>query len=148
MSDSTSNKPHKSFGIIDFMWRTIVAIILVLLTFNPGGYSYFHWVKDAMAGDGVHALHFFLGVVLLIGWTIFVIATSRSLGAFGSILGAALIGTGIWLLSDLGVVEAGSASAITWLALIALAILLAIGLSWSHVWRRLSSQLEVDEVND
>lgn len=93
MSDSSLNKPHKSFGIIDFMWRTIVAIILVLLTFNPGGYSYFHWVKDAMAGDGVHALHFFLGVVLLIGWTIFVIATSRSLGTFGSILGAALNAT-------------------------------------------------------
>ena len=76
------------------------------------------------------------------------IATSRSLGTLGTVLSAAVIGTGIWLLADIGMVRAGSATAITWLALVALAILLAIGLSWAHIWRRLSGQIEVDEVND
>ena len=56
-----------------------------------------------------------------------------------------MIGTGIWLLVDLGVVHAGTVNTIVWLALFALATLLAIGLSWSHIWRRLSGQLEVDE---
>jgi len=60
-------------------------------------------------------------------------------------IGAALIGTGIWLLVDLGVLHAESMSTIAWLVLFALATLLAIGLSWSHIWRRLSGQLEVDE---
>ena len=76
------------------------------------------------------------------------IATSRSLGTLGTVLSAAVIGTGIWLLADIGIVQAGSATAITWLSLVALAILLAIGLSWAHIWRRLSGQIEVDEVND
>jgi len=60
------------------------------------------------------------------------------------VVSAAVIGTLIWFLSDIGLVHAGSASAIAWLALIALGTLLAVGLSWSHVWRRLSGQLEVD----
>jgi len=95
-----------------------------------------------------HGCHYFVGVLLLSGWAIFVIATSRSLGTLGTVLSAAVIGTGIWLLADIGMVRAGSATAITWLALVALAILLAIGLSWAHIWRRLSGQIEVDEVND
>jgi hypothetical protein len=55
-----------------------------------------------------------------------------------------LLGTGIWLLVDVGVLHPDSTGAITWLALFALATLLAIGMSWSHIWRRLSGQLEVD----
>ncbi len=148
MSEQPSGKPHKSFGIPDFLWRVAASLLLVLITFNPSGYSYFHWFKEAFSGTGTSPLHYFVGVVLLAGWAIFIIATSRSLGKFGTVLSAAIIGTGIWLLADIGVVQAGSATAITWLALIALAVLLAVGLSWAHIWRRLSGQIEVDEVHD
>lgn len=148
MSDSSSGKSHKSFGALDFLWRVVAALVLVLATYNPSGHSYFHWFKDAFSGEGAQALHYFVGVVLLAGWAIFVVATSRSLGTLGTVLSAAIVGTGIWLLVDIGVIHADSATALTWLSLIALAILLAIGLSWAHIWRRLSGQLEVDEAND
>lgn len=145
MNEKASKKPHQSFGFIDFLWRWAAALALVFATYNPSGKSYFHWVKAAFSGEGLDPLHYFIGVILLAGWTIFVIATERSLGALGSMIGAALIGTGIWLLVDLGVLHAESMSTIAWLVLFALATLLAIGLSWSHIWRRLSGQLEVDE---
>ena len=145
MNDHHPGKPHRSFGFMDFLWRWLAGLALVFATYNPSGWSYFHWVKADFGGDGLGPLHYFIGVILIAGWTIFVIATERSLGALGSVIGAALIGTGIWLLVDLGVLHAGSASTIGWLALFALATLLAIGLSWSHIWRRLSGQLEVDE---
>jgi len=148
MGNSSAGKPHASFGVRDFGWRLLAALVLVLSTYNPGGHSYVHWVRNAMSGGGLAASHYFVGMVLLIGWTIFWVATRRSLGTLGTVLGAALIGTGIWLLSQIGLVQAHSARAITWLALIALAILLAIGLSWAHIWRRLSGQLEVDETHD
>ena len=130
---------------MDFLWRLIAALVLVLVTFNPSGFSYFHWLKEAFQADGTSAAYIFAGVILLVGWTIFIVATTRSLGTLGTVLSAALIGTGIWLLTDIGIIQADSASAITWLVLIALAMVLAIGLSWSHVWRRLSGQLEVDD---
>ena len=34
---------------------------------------------------------------------------------------------------------------IGWVILIILSVMLAIGLSWSHVWRRLTGQFEVDD---
>lgn len=145
MNGKKSDKPHRSFGFIDFLWRWAAALALVLATYNPAGQSYFHWAKAAFGGTGLEPVHYFVGVVLVAGWTIFIIATERSLGALGSIIGAALVGTGIWLLVDIGLLRAESMDTITWLALFALATLLAIGLSWSHIWRRLSGQLEVDE---
>ena len=145
MSDRASRKPHASFGFVDFVLRWAAALVLVFATYNPAGYSWFHWARVAFEGDGLRAQHYFLGVILLAGWAIFLIATERSLGALGSIIGAAVIGTGIWLLVDIGVLHPDSLSTIAWLALIALATLLAVGLSWSHIWRRLSGQLEVDE---
>lgn len=145
MNDKAARKPHRSFGMADFLWRWAAALILVFATYNPSGKSYFHWVKNALAGEGLEPLHYFVGVILVAGWTIFVVATGRSLGTLGTVIGAAFIGTGIWLLVDLGVLHAESVSAIAWLALFAAATLLAIGLSWSHIWRRLSGQLEVDE---
>lgn len=145
MNDSRSTKPHRSFGLTDFLWRWIAALTLVLLTYNPSGHSWAHWAWSAFEGEGLRALHYFTGALLLAGWAIFLIATERSLGILGSILGVAVIGTGIWLLVDLGVLRPESGSAIAWLALVALATLLAFGLSWSHIWRRLSGQLEVDE---
>jgi uncharacterized membrane protein len=140
-----SSKPHRSFGFADFLWRWAAALVLVFATYNPSGKSYFHWARAAFNGEGLDALHYFIGVILVAGWTIFIIATERSLGALGSIIGAALIGTGLWLLVDIGVLHADTMSTIAWLALFALGTLLAIGLSWSHIWRRLSGQLEVDE---
>jgi hypothetical protein len=148
MGKSSVTQAHASFGVRDFAWRLLAALVLVLTTYNPGGYSYVHWVGNAISGTGLAAPHFFFGVLLLAGWTIFCVATRRSLGTFGAVLVAALIGTGIWLLFQIGLLHADSASAITWLALIALATLLAIGLSWSHIWRRLSGQLEVDDAHD
>ena len=145
MTDRASRKPHSSFGIVDFIWRWAAALLLVFATYNPAGYSWFHWARSAFTGDGLGPLHYFVGIILVAGWAIYLIATERSLGALGSIIGAAVIGTGIWLLVDLGVVHAGTVNTIVWLALFALATLLAIGLSWSHIWRRLSGQLEVDE---
>ena len=148
MGKSNGGTPFKSFGVSDFLWRWIAALVLVLITFNPSGYSYFHWVKEAFTADGAGAIHYFLGVVLLIGWTVFVIATSKSLGAIGTIMGVALIGTGFWLLADYGIIDADSTTAITWLALIALATLLAVGVSWSHMRRRLTGQMDVDDIGD
>jgi hypothetical protein len=145
MNESTSNKPHRSFGFVDFIWRWAAALALVLASYNPSGWSWFHWAQTAFNGDGLGPLHYFSGVILVAGWTVFVIATQRSLGILGSVIGVAVIGTGIWLLVDVGVLRAGSMNAIAWLALFALGTLLAVGLSWSHVWRRLSGQLEVDD---
>lgn len=130
---------------MDFIWRWLGSLILVLATYNPAGVSFVHWVKKAFSTDALGAQHFFVGCVLLAGWAILLTATANSLGKLGAFIGAAVIATAMWLLAQIGLLQAETTKALIWLVMIALATLLAIGLSWSHIWRRLSGQLEVDD---
>ena len=130
--------------------RFLGALAIVFLTYNPTGYSYFNWIMPE--GD-LSSLHFgpleaLAGVLLLIGWVIFLRSTQRSLGNIGLILAIALVATLAWLLIDYGLVEAGSASAVTWIVLVCVAAVMAIGMSWSHIRRRLSGQVDVDDVDE
>lgn len=132
------------------LMRFIAALVLVYATFNPEGISYFHWVfeplRTGVATGGPMALKFLAGIVLLIGWAVFVQATRRSLGIGGVLLVAAVGGGLIWLLIELKLMSATSSKAIGHIALVVAAIILAAGMSWSHVSRRLSGQVDTDEV--
>ena len=138
----------RNFNLLSFIIRFISAIIIVLLTFNPSGYSYYHWLNESLAGSGFAAEHAFSGVVLIIGWIVLMRSTMRSLGAIGLVLASLLIGTFVWLISDYGFLDADSETSIIWISLVCLATLLAIGMSWSHVRRRLSGQYDTDDISD
>jgi hypothetical protein len=138
----------REFTAVSFFWRFLAALALVFATYNPTQHSYFHWVRSAITELTVGPEHFFVGALLLIGWAILLFATRNSLGIFGVLLGATLLGTAVWLLIDLGVLYPNSFSSITWIVLVCVAGLLAIGLSWSHIWRRLTGQLEVTDENE
>ena len=57
------------------------ALVLILATYNPEGRSYFDWVEPRL--PEFDALRAFVGIVLLIGWTVFLRASTRSLGVLG-----------------------------------------------------------------
>ena len=130
-----------------FVWRFLASLFLVLVTYNPTEYNYWSWVVTAMNNEPstLGPEHFVVGVVLMIGWVILLAATQRSLGVLGLLLGAMLLGGLVWLLVDIGWLNVATVSSATWVALISIALLLAVGLSWSHVWRRLTGQFEVDD---
>lgn len=138
-------RTSREFNVYSFLWRFVASLILVLVTYNPTEYSFVGWVKHAREMSSLGPEHFVIGVVLLIGWVILLAATSRSLGAFGLILGGALLGGIVWLLIDVGLLSMSSFASATWVSLVCVALLLAVGLSWSHVWRRLTGQFEVDD---
>ena len=83
---------------------------------------------------------------MLIGWTILLRATFRSLGPFGLLLAAAFLGILLWMMIDWGWFDADSLTAVTYLVLAALSGVLAIGVSWSHIRRRITGQIDVDDV--
>jgi hypothetical protein len=120
--------------------RIVLALALVLLTFNPTGYSFFHWVT---APPGLTALKAVAGVVLLIGWVMCLRATAISLGWLGVLLGAALLASLVWLLIELKMIDTVDGSVLTWIALVMVGILLGIGLSWSLIRARLIGHVEV-----
>jgi len=146
-----ADKKEQSSGDITalgFLWRFVAALILVLVTYNPSGESAYHWISSAIGARDFGPLHLLLIGVLLIGWSVFWIATWRALGTLGVVLASIVLGALIWLLFDIGLLRDKSLSTITWIALVAFSVVLAVGVSWSHVWRRLTGQLNVEDVDD
>lgn len=133
-----------SFGFDSFLMRWLFALILVLATYNPTAYSYVGWLMSD--GFSIGPLPALAGIVLVIAWIIFLRATFYSLGIIGVVLGAVLFGCLMWLFIDLGLLSLESKGALTWIALVLVSMLLAAGMSWSHIRRRMSGQLTVDDV--
>ena len=140
-------RTSREFSFMGFLWRFVASLILVLLSYNPTPYSYWDWVVSAMNNDPMTLgpAHFVAGVLLLIGWVILLAATQRSLGALGLILGVMLLGGLVWMLVYYDLLSLGSFDTVAWVILVCSSLLLAVGLSWSHVWRRLTGQFEVDD---
>jgi hypothetical protein len=89
-----------------------------------------------------------LGILLLIGWFVFLRATLASIGALGMLLLLALFGALIWLIVSWGWVQLSNTSAIAWISLVVLALILAVGMSWAHLYRRWSGQATVEDTDD
>jgi hypothetical protein len=134
-----------SFGFQGYLVRLVAALILVFATYNPSGYSFFHWARDTF--PAIDPLVVLAGVLLLIGWVIFIRATLRSLGAIGIILATALFGTLVWLVIDRGWLSPDNVNLMLYIGLFILSAILATGMSWSHIRRRLTGQLDVDDID-
>jgi hypothetical protein len=143
--ERSSRGVYREFSAGSFLWRLAASLVLVLATYNPSPISYFSWLKSGFTGGGLGPAHFVVGVLLLAGWAILIIATRNSLGKGGLLIVAALIGGVVWWLASIGLNVAGNMAVLGWVILICVAFLLAVGLSWSHIWRRLTGQVEVDD---
>ena len=135
---------NSKFGWDSFTIRFVFAVIVVFATYNPEGVSYFHWVYDELPAFSV--LKAFVGVVMIIGWVILIRATMGSLGFIGIMLAAAFFGLAIWLILDVLGLSTDNIRVISYIVEIMLASVLSIGVSWSHVRRRISGQVDTDEV--
>ncbi len=110
---------------------------LVLMTYNPFGHSYYHWV---VSGQGSVVLKVLGGLALLFTQTFTLWWIISSVGRIGLAAGAV-----IWGLTSYEI--------LTWypdlspvikhlVVQLLLATMLAIGLSWPHLRTRLTGQIE------
>lgn len=137
---------NSSFSWGGFMLRLISALILVFASYNPEGYSYYDWALVDFSQFTV--LKGFVGVVLLIGWTILLRATFKSLGPFGIILALAFFGLLIWLIVDWLAIATDNSKVLSYIAELVIASIMGAGVSWSHVRRRITGQLDTGDVSD
>ena len=126
-----------------FVLRWLFAFVLLAATYNPTQWSFVRWATTNWQEQMPLAV--FIGLVLLVAYVLFFTAVLRGIGAKGVILILAVIAALVWVLHDYGWLSLENLSANTWIALFALSVVLAVGMYWGILWRRLSGQLEVDE---
>jgi hypothetical protein len=114
-----------------FLVRFAFALLVVGTTYNPTRYSYYAWAKRT--GWQWRPLIVFVGVVLLIGWVICLRLTLRSIGGIGLLLANAFLAALFWLFADWGWLPIENVAAISWIGLVSVAAILAVGMSWSRL---------------
>lgn len=129
-----------------FLIRWLFAFVLLAATYNPTKWNFVRWsmthYTDMLSVTVLACL------ILMVGYIIYLRATLRSIGLFGMLLVLAVAGTLIWALFDQGQIDMSNPTINTWLGIAILSVVLAIGLSWSIVRRKLSGQLDVDDVEE
>lgn len=129
-----------------FIIRWGFALGLLSATYNPTQWNFMRW---GMANYNTQlSLTVLFGLILLVGYIIYLRATLRSIGLFGMLLILAVVGTVIWVLYDQGLISLANPTINTWLAIVALSLVLAVGLSWSIVRRKLTGQADMDDVDE
>ena len=114
-----------------FLVRFAFALLVVGATYNPTRYSFYAWAERT--GWQWRPLIVFVGVVLLIGWVICLRLTLRSIGGIGLVLANAFLAALFWLFADWGWLPIESVAAISWIGLLSVAAILAVGMSWSRL---------------
>ena len=122
--------------------RVGLAIALVLATLNPTRWNYLHWATDGIETFGPEKL--IVGLLLAGAWVLYVRAAMQSIGLVGAGLIAGVIAALVWLAVDNDWLDPNNTSALMWIGLVALGLILGIGLSWSHFRRRITGQVDVE----
>lgn len=123
------------FGVVA---RTLLVMLLVYGTYNPGGYSYYHWITEG--GGDLVASKLCVGLVLLLGFIICINATIRSLGVLLLLLAIALIVAAIWQLSAVGWIDLTDGLERTLVAEGAIVAVFSAGVPFSQLRFRLVGQ--------
>jgi hypothetical protein len=129
-----------------FLLCWLFAFVLLAATYNPTQWNYVRWTMTNY--EDRLSIAVLAGLILLIGYIIYLRATLRSIGLFGMLLVLAVAGTLIWVLFDQGLINLSNPTVNTWIGIAVLSVVLAIGLSWSIVRRTLSGQSDMDDVAD
>lgn len=128
-----------------FLLRWVCAFALLAASYNPTQWNFYQWVQTGWQTQ--LPLTILFALILLVGYIIYLRATLRSIGVFGLLLVLAVVGTAIWVLFDFGWISLANPTMNSWLAITLLSFVLAVGLGWSIVRRRISGQADVDDVD-
>ena len=130
---------------MSFLLRWVFAFLLVGATWNPTPWNYLSWARRAWEPQLPPAV--LLGLLLFVTYVIYLRATMRSIGRFGMGLVLAIVAALLWVLYDYGLIDLADPELSAWIGISALSLVLGIGLSWSTVRRRISGQVDMDDVD-
>ncbi|MCB1395478.1 MAG: hypothetical protein H6898_04435 [Rhodobacter sp.] len=131
---------------MSFVIRWAIAFVLLAATWNPTPWNYVRWATENWQAQ--LPVTVLAGLILLVGYIIYLRATLRSIGPVGMALVAAVFAALVWVLVDWGILDVGNSALNQWLGILLASLVLGIGLSWSLVRRRISGQVDMDDVDE
>jgi hypothetical protein len=124
--------------------RLFGVLFLIFSTYNPTGWSLWHWFEYAWPRDWTLLLP--IAVLYAVIYVLVIRASYRSLRPSGIALTIALLGALVWVLVDAGIVPLDTGGDLAVILLYMGGGALAIGMTWNFLWLRLTGQVIVDDL--
>ncbi len=126
------------FSLGGFLVRWAGCVFLVFASYNPTGYSYYHWIIGG--GDAQLPMKVASGLALGTAYLAAVRIARVALGNSGFITG--LVAATLVSIAMLSLVSPGTrfAEVVRYLHLVSVGTTLAVGVSWSHIKHRVTGQ--------
>lgn len=123
-----------------FLFRFLLAALLVFGIYNTTGVSYYHWYTQANA---IEIPMIIVGVITIGFFAFFVVAWWHSPAKLIFIFFPLVLSLGIWWMSDMGLINLNDPTVAVVVTQVMIAFVLALGSLWSKIWRGTTSQQTV-----
>lgn len=130
------------FDLSSFIIRWIICLFLVFATYNPSGYSFFHWIGEA---DGWWLAKIAVGALLFSGNGLIISYGFRALNFIGVLMATVFFGVIGYGLFSYEIISTEN-SHVTMVILVALGSIMATGVSYPHASYRFTGVKHVNNI--
>ncbi|CAK0749837.1 putative DUF4175 domain-containing protein [Azospirillaceae bacterium] len=135
------------FNFVSILFRWVFSLTVVCATYNPTGYSYYHWIVSPVTSpSNTFFLKLFFGILLTTIYCVYGTAIWRSVGPVGISLVMAAFMALIYVLSEHQLLDLRNNGAIATVFNALIATLLTAGVSWSHIRTRLTGHVDAKDI--
>lgn len=136
-------KRHSRFGFSDILLRFFALFCLMLISYNPYGFSIVAWIQSDLSPFSIGC-----SLIVIAIWGVVLWMAYLGIGKLGGLLVMGILLVLLWMASSAGVTVFESFEGAVFTIEIFVSMLLAIGLSWAHLRRRISGQFSTDDLTE
>jgi len=146
LTSTSTTKSGKKVTNLAWWVTLLMSLALALGTWNPTGHHFVHYISNV--DDILSGFKPFGILIMLALWILAIKSIFQSLGFFGALIAAIIIGTFIWGLQQYNIINVTEFEHAGWAATIGVGLLIWFGLNASIIWKKLTGVYTTDTTDE
>jgi len=146
LTSTSTTKGGKKVTNLAWWVTLLMSLALALGTWNPTGHHFIHYISNV--DDILSGFKPFGILIMLALWILAIKSIFQSLGFFGALVAAIIIGAFIWGLQQYNIINIAEFEHAGWAATIGVGLLIWFGLNASIIWKKLTGVYTTDTTDE
>lgn len=146
LTSTSTTKSGKKVTNLAWWVTLLMSLALALGTWNPTGHHFVHYISNV--DDILSGFKPFGIIIMLALWILAIKSIFQSLGFFGALVAAIIIGAFIWGLQQYNIINVTEFEHAGWAATIGVGLLIWFGLNASIIWKKLTGVYTTDTTDE
>ena len=146
LTSTSTTKSGKKVTNLAWWVTLLMSLALALGTWNPTGHHFVHYISNV--DDILSGFKPFGIIIMLALWILAIKSIFQSLGFFGALIAAIIIGAFIWGLQQYNIINVTEFEHAGWAATIGVGLLIWFGLNASIIWKKLTGVYTTDTTDE